>query len=504
MSVAKRILTGSALRFIALLVNVIVAFFMMPFVIHTLGDRWYGLWVIIGALISYYSLLDLGLASATQRFFAHALPRKDPDELNTILTSALTIFSALGVLALLVTVIAIGVGPLFMANAEDADVFRIVTALMGVSVAMAFPFYVLTGLLTANLRYDQVSILQIVKLLIRTALFVWVLKHGYSVIALALITVLVEVIGFAALVVLVRRAAPWMELRVRYFSRAKTRELFSFGGYAFLTSIADKIRFNIANFVIAAFVNLSAVTHYNIATRLTEYFLQALGSLLGVMTPVFARLHAEGQHEKLREHFLFASRVGVLLGTFAGGALIIFGQSFIIIWMGPEYADAYIPLALLVFAMSIDAMQIPTVNALYAVAKHRFFAWMTVGDAAANLSLSLILVQFYGMTGVALAMALPILVTKLMIQPWYVCKVLQLSPTTYFRRVLGLFVVLALMQLPLAYLVWRADLVSYAQVVFWASGGYAVLLAIVILFVISASERSELMGFLKRKPSQSG
>lgn len=498
MSVTQRLLTGSFLRFASLIINVIVAFFMMPFVIHTLGDRWYGLWVIIGTLISYYSLLDLGLASASQRFFAHALPRNDPNELNTILTSSLTIFSALGLLALLVTAIAIGVGPLFMASTEDAHVFRIVTALMGFSVAMAFPFYVLTGLMTANLRYDKVSYLQIGKLILRTALSVWFLLQGYSVIALAVITVVVEVLGFVVLILLVRQEAPWINLRVRYFSRTRTRELFSFGGYAFLTSIADKVRFNIANFVIAAFVGLSAVTHYNIAMRLTEYFLQALGSLLGIMTPVFARYHAEGNHERLRESFMFASRVGALLGIFAGGSLIIFGQPFIKVWMGPEYADAYLPLAILVFAMTIDAMQIPTVNVLYAVAKHRFFAWMTVGDALVNVSLSLILVQSMGMVGVALAMALPMIVTKLVIQPWYVCRILEIPRARYYRQVIGPGVALAAIQLPLAFWVAGAQISSYREIFLWAICGYTVLLAVVAATIMSASERSHLVSLFKR------
>ncbi len=498
MSVAKRILTGSALRFVALLVNVVVAFFMMPFVIHTLGDRWYGLWVIIGTLISYYSLLDLGLASATQRFFAHALPRNDASELNTILTSSLTIFCGLGAVALIVTVIAIAIGPLFMSSVEDAGVFRIVTALMGVSVAMAFPFYVLTGLLTANLRYDQVSILQISKLLLRTALFVWALLRGNSVIALAVITVVVEIFGFIVLVFLVRRAAPWIQLRIHYFSRSKMHDLFSFGGYAFLTSIADKIRFNVANFVIAAFVGLSAVTHYNIATRLTEYFLQALGSVLGVMTPVFARLHAEGQHDKLRESFLFASRTGVVLGALAGGAVIIFGKSFIAAWMGNEYGDAYLPLAILVLAMTIDAMQIPTVNLLYAVAKHRFFAWMTVFDAIVNLFFSLLLVKSLGMSGVALAMLLPAIVTKLLVQPWYVCKILGIPLILYQRKIFGLFATLALLQLPFAYLVWDYNPATYGTIILWACISYALLLFIVILFVMSKDERNYFVRALKR------
>jgi len=42
--------------------------FTKLFIIHSIGDRWYGLWVIVGTLMGYYGLLDFGLASASQRF----------------------------------------------------------------------------------------------------------------------------------------------------------------------------------------------------------------------------------------------------------------------------------------------------------------------------------------------------------------------------------------------------------------------------------------------------
>ena len=281
-----------------------------------------------------------------------------------------------------------------------------------------------------------------------------------------------------------------MDLDPRHFSAQHARSLFSFGIYAFITSIADKLRFGKDDLVLAAFASLSVVTHYTIAVRVADYLLQALGSLLGIMTPIFARSFAERTHDRLREQFLSASRVGALLGCCAGGACIVFGRPFIELWMGPAYLDAYIPLVLLVFAMTIDAMQIPTVNALFAVAKHRFFAWMTAADGIVNVLLSILLVRHYGMVGVAMGTAIPMIITKLVVQPWYVTRALGIDLGVYVRSVLVPALVLGLIQVPLALVIMRCRIASYPQLVLLALVSYACVFVLATRVVLSSSERS--------------
>ena len=57
----RKLALGSVLRVLTLLVGALISFWMMPFIVGTLGDRLSGLWALLGALIGYYGLLDLGL-----------------------------------------------------------------------------------------------------------------------------------------------------------------------------------------------------------------------------------------------------------------------------------------------------------------------------------------------------------------------------------------------------------------------------------------------------------
>src|SRR5690349_22172656 len=89
---ARRLLGGSALRVVSLITNVFVAFYMYPFIVHALGDHWAGVWTVVGYVIGYYTVFDLGLTPAVHRFLAMAYSREDRDETNTVYSTALGVF----------------------------------------------------------------------------------------------------------------------------------------------------------------------------------------------------------------------------------------------------------------------------------------------------------------------------------------------------------------------------------------------------------------------------
>ena len=72
MSDARYLLRSSIARTVFAIAQVVIAFFMMPYLVRTLGERWYGIWVVISGLVGNYYLLDLGLAMSVTRFIARS------------------------------------------------------------------------------------------------------------------------------------------------------------------------------------------------------------------------------------------------------------------------------------------------------------------------------------------------------------------------------------------------------------------------------------------------
>src|SRR5215475_10484937 len=104
-STARLLASGSALRVANLATQIVVAFFLTPFVIHCLGDRMYGFWALVGTFIGYYGLLDLGLGSAVTCYTARALGKGDREECRRVFSAALQLYVALGLVVLAVSAV---------------------------------------------------------------------------------------------------------------------------------------------------------------------------------------------------------------------------------------------------------------------------------------------------------------------------------------------------------------------------------------------------------------
>jgi len=77
-----------------------------------------------------------------------------------------------------------------------------------------------------------------------------------------------------------------------------------------------------------------------------------------------------------------------------------------------------------------------SVNALEAVNKHRYYAYQTIAEGVVNLMLSILLVGPFGIYGVAMGTTIPIIITKIIVQPIYCCKIIGVKWSKYMLEIL--------------------------------------------------------------------
>lgn len=472
-----------------MVLTLISSFFLAPYVIHSLGDHWYGLWVLVGTFISFYGLMDLGISSATQRYLAHAIPRNDSEEMNTIVAASLAMFCGIGLVAFLVTLGIVGFAGFFMSDPHNLTVFRDVIFIMGTGFAISFPFYTQFGILNAYLRLDYSSYITIGKVVLRTSLFFLFLSWGYGIIVLAVLSVGTDLAGYVALTIMSYRLSPWLKVRRRHFAYSKMRELIGFGIYAFIGQIAGAIKFRLDNIVIASNMGLAPVTHFNIATKLNGYYFGALNSMVPAPTSLYARYLGRGEMQQIRDKYLILSRIKTILGILGMGAVMIFARPFITLWVGPQYLDAFLPLVVIMGGRLMTATLSPAIGVIYALARQKFTAYLNLGEALANLALSLWLVRDYGILGVALGTAIPMLATRLTIMPVFICRIMELPLSRFIRELAPIMVLGIVVQVPLFYAVTQVHITTYWQIIAWAVGYYSPILLFFYFVMLTSNER---------------
>jgi len=432
-SAARQLTTASAFRVLSFFATTAVSLLMLPFIVHTLGDRMYGLWALVATLLGYYGLLDFGLTPAVCQHIAVALGRGDREACNGVVAASLRFFLLIAALVLLFSGAVAAGAPLFAQRSGDAALFSQIILILGVSTAFSFPSRVFTGFLIANLRYDLMVGAELVALALRTSLILSVLLLGYGLVAMAWATFAGGLTAMLLQAALTVRKYPWLRLRLSAPGTGVTRSLASYSVFSFAGQLSDRLRFQADPIVVSLFVGLAAVTHYRIAGTLAQQFIVLTVAVTGVFAPLLSRLYGAGDFEGMRATFFFATKISISVATFLGFGLIAWGRPFILRWMGPAYLDAYAPLVILAVAITFDLWQAPSVDLLYAIAKHRAYACLNSVEGVLNLGLSLWLVRRYGMVGVALGTLGAMSLMRLMVQPVWVCRLSDLRLDVYLK-----------------------------------------------------------------------
>jgi O-antigen/teichoic acid export membrane protein len=431
------VVRGSTFRVVGYAASILVSFFLMPFLVHSLGDRIYGYWALAGAILGYYGILDLGIVSAVQYHVAKALGEKDPESANRAISTSFCTFAALGSLVLLATgSIALAAG-WFIANPAEAQLFRIVFLIVGIGFAVGFPGRAFIGAISAHLRWDLISGVGVMITVLRTILIVAGIKAGYGIVLLASATVAADILTYALYYLILRNIQAEFHLSFALASWRTLREVVQYSAYTLITKVSDQLRFYVNTLIVSAFVSVVAVTHYAIASRLALSFLDLMIAIMGMLAPWFSLLLGVRDYAGIRRVLAFGTKISVATSTLVACSLVLYGRGFIHAWMGASYQDAYWPLVLLVVSIFFDVAQLPSVSYMFGVSRHRFLAYQTLGEGLANAVLSLALVRSYGLIGVAMGAAIPMIVCKLFIQPVYVCRQSGIPLKKYYLDLLG-------------------------------------------------------------------
>ncbi len=488
-TLAGKLIKGSFLRVLNLLVTITVSFFMMPFVIRSIGDRWYGLWILVGTLVGYYGFFDFGLSTALQRFISRALADEDHEEINTIFNTCLSFFAGGAVLSILASVSVALWGARLIENSADIKIFRIVILLVGMSMSISFPIRAFIGFLYAHVRHDATMIIEISKIILRTALILYFLLRGHGIIALAAVTLFSDSMSYLAILVFTRKRYAYIRFDLRLFSKGMFKQLINYSIFSFISNIANQLRFHIDSFVITAYLGLSMVTHYNVGGRIARYYIMAIISAVALIMPVFSKFEGERNFDKLREKFLFVSKLNVIFSIFLGGALLVYGKAFITRWMGSDYTDSYYVLVILMAGLIFGTTQTTSASLIFSLSKHKPYSIMHLCEGLANLTLSLILVKRYGIYGVALGTTIPVIIFYIFVVPVYATRVIDLPFTRYAAYIVPPLLIGGATHLACWLFLRNYILASYSRLFILGSITFVVYVLVSVFVVLTKEER---------------
>jgi O-antigen/teichoic acid export membrane protein len=415
--------------------NILVGIFLSPFILHRLGNTAYGAWVLAFSVTGYYGLFDLGIRSSIIRYVSTYTAAENQEGLFRLINTSLAVYMAIGAAAMAATIIVSAyVGSLFRMPPDFLPTAKLLFLVVGAAVALGFPAGVFGGILEGLNRFYFVNLTNLVSTLLRALLIVLALNHGYGLLAVAIITVTLPLLGAAVRAAIVLRTLA-LKFGWKYVDRSSFREIAHYSGISFILMIAYKLRFKTDEVVISTFLSVAAVTFFSNGDRLVEYSGEVVSSLAQIFVPMSGQSDAKGDLNRLRRIFLAGNRACALIVFPITATLIILGKSVITAWVGPRYVTASYPVMLVLLIPSTFALaQAASPRILYGMARHKSLAWVTGMEGIANLILSIVLIRPFGIVGDALGTAIPLTCTSLFFMPRHLCRILDVRMRTFLRE----------------------------------------------------------------------
>ncbi len=391
-----------------------------PIVVHSVGKPAYGAWTFIGAATIYLSILDFGVGPAIVRFGAEARGRGADDELNEIASTGLALYGGIGALTLPVGFALAWLVP-WLAGvphrlAWDA---RAATFFVVLSLAVRFPLGLFNNLLVAQQRWDLQNLGNFVSTVLYAALVAALLPHGGGIVLLGVLTLVALVVKLALPLLWLSRELPGLKIRKRYVSRARLRELTTFGSSNFLVHVSQKIVFSTDVIVVAIVLGASPAAVYGVPAKLFALIFGLGTAVTTLMFPAFAELEGARATDRQRRLLLVGLRGGTALMLLLALPLLLIPDQLIHAWIGGGFHGSYAVMAILAGVALVHQPLYVLTQFLMARGLQRPIAIASIVTTGVNLALSFVLASTVGIWGVALST----LVTDVLMLLWVVPRI---------------------------------------------------------------------------------
>ena len=494
MSEKRRIVVNTLANGVPQFASLLSAFVFMPLLIQGFGPAGYGLYLLAGSIAAYGNLLDLGVGASVVKMTADAVARDDREELSRTISSALLFYLAVGVaIAAVMAILAFNTGAIFKTSPGDSMLLRNLFLVAGAVSLWAWPAGVSGYVLSGYQRFSQrayISAVQVFATIVVTAAVV-ALREGPLV--LLICTSAVAFAGSVVHILLARQALGEVRVSLARADISSLRSIFGFAWAIFAIQVCTVIIYQQTDrLVLGIFISATAIALYEAAGKFQGFVAQLTAFTVSAVMPMAAQLDAQGRQETLRSLFLRGTKYSLALVNPVVVVLIVVAQPLLQSWLGAAFAAQALSAQLLISHQALTAGLAIGDTMLVGLGQVRKRVPYAGAMALLNLTISLALVQRFGILGVVLGTTIPYLIDY----PFHIhliLKVLNVPLSRWLREavlptypllLLPLVVSLLLLRTPL-----HASLLGIAAIGILSVGLYWLA---VVAWGFSPGERDEL------------
>lgn len=430
--------TGAILSYLSIFVTILVALIYTPIMIRLLGQAEYGLFSLIGSIIAYFSILDLGLGNAIIRYTARNRAVGDKETEARLNGMFLILFAFIGVITILIGIIFYNtIDIIFNSNLtiNELEKAKIMVIIITVNFSISFPLAIFGSFMQAYERFIIIKVISIIRTVAIPLITLPILFIGYGSIAMVLVSALVNI---SLLLYNMFYCFKNLNIKFQFGTIEPTlfKEILGYSFFVFLGIVVDQIYWRTDQFILGMVSGTVPVAIYAISMQFIQLYMKFSASISGLFLPKTSIMVANNATGKeLTTHMTRYGRVQFLVMALICSTFILYGHDFIIYWAGTNYSDSYIIALIVMIPLTIPLIQNFGISVLYAKNMQKFRSVILILIAVINVFATIILVKRFGGIGAASATAITLSIGNIIIMNIYYHRKIGMDMIKFWKSI---------------------------------------------------------------------
>ena len=430
--------TGVLLSYVNLGISCIIPFLYTPVMMHMLGQAEYGLYCLANSVISYLTLLSFGFGSTIIRYISKYRAEKNKEAVCRTFGFFLQLYIFLGILVFVVgLVISNNVEVIFRKGLTVAEIdkIHILIIIMAFNTALSFPMSVFSSIITSYERYVYRKLIDMISTIAAPIFNLVTLYMGFASIGMSIASTILQILMLPLNVIYCFKILK-INPKFKRIPYSLIKEMLGFSFYVFSGTIVDMLFWSTDKVILGMLASSTAIAVYNIGGTFNNMVISLSTSISGVLTPKITGMVAtDVSKEQFTELFIRIGRLQYFVIALIISGFSVFGQSFIQLWAGSEYADAYWIAILTMFPLCIPLIENTGLSIVIAQNKHKFRSIVYLIIAVLNVVSTYFVVPYLGGIGAALCSCIAYLVGQGVIMNIYYYRVTKINIPLFWKNI---------------------------------------------------------------------
>lgn len=436
----KRIAKNTLLLYVRMFLLIFVQLYTVPIILKTLGVEDYGIYNVVGGVVTMFSFIGGSLASGSQRFIAFEIGRKNKKKLKEVFNTTITIYLVLALIALVLLEIG---GYWFLNSRMNIPDNRMYAAnwvfqLSIISFIINLISIPYNAVVIAHERmsiYAYVSILECVLKLAAAILLQYILFDHLIMYAILICSVSI-IIRIIYQIYCIRNFEECQKYQFTWDSN-KGKELLSYSGWNMIGAVALISRQQGLNIVINLFFGPLLNAAHSISQQINGVLTQFINNVYMSTRPQITKLYANNETEEMWSLVFHSSKLAFYLLMILSIPLILELDKILEIWLHNVPPYTVIIGRLMILSILIETLANQIISAYQAANKIKRYQIYSSTIILLNIPISYIFLRFQP-TNPIIPYSISILLSILYVISiiWNAHKELKMNINKYIQSIL--------------------------------------------------------------------